>query len=115
MKYIVITSKHHDGFALFDSKASRYNVVDATPFKRDLAEGAGRRLRAGAASRLGFYYSQAQDWHEPDGAGNTWDFGAGRARRTYDQYLREQGGAAGAGAAHRLRPGRARSGSTRRA
>src|SRR5262249_12309585 len=35
MKYIVITSKHHDGFALFDSKASKYNVVDATPYKRD--------------------------------------------------------------------------------
>jgi len=36
MKYIVITSKHHDGFALFKSKASAYNVVDATPFKRDV-------------------------------------------------------------------------------
>ena len=36
MKYIVITSKHHDGFALFGSKASPYNVVDATPFKRDI-------------------------------------------------------------------------------
>src|SRR5437762_11727096 len=36
MKYIVITSKHHDGFALFKSAASRYNVVDATPFKRDV-------------------------------------------------------------------------------
>ena len=36
MKYIVITSKHHDGFALFKSKVSRYNVVDATPFKRDV-------------------------------------------------------------------------------
>src|SRR6476659_10886105 len=36
MKYIVITSKHHDGFAMFGSKASRYNVVDATPYKRDI-------------------------------------------------------------------------------
>src|SRR4026208_2198860 len=36
MKYIVITSKHHDGFALFKSKVSPYNVVDATPFKRDI-------------------------------------------------------------------------------
>ena len=36
MKYIVITSKHHDGFALYDSKVSRYDVVDATPFKRDI-------------------------------------------------------------------------------
>ena len=38
MKYIVITSKHHDGFALFGSKVSPYNVVDATPFKRDMLE-----------------------------------------------------------------------------
>ena len=63
MKYIVITSKHHDGFAMFGSKVSRYNVVDATPFKRDvlkeLADACARR-----GMRLGFYYSQAQDWHE---------------------------------------------------
>ena len=53
MKYIVITSKHHDGFALFKSKVSTYNVVDATPFKRDVLEGAGRRLReARHAARL---------------------------------------------------------------
>ena len=38
---------------------------------------------------LGFYYSQAQDWHEPNGAGNTWDFGPGRRRKKdYDEYLR---------------------------
>src|SRR5215203_4369340 len=35
MKYIIITSKHHDGFAIFDSKVSRYDVVDASPYKRD--------------------------------------------------------------------------------
>jgi len=66
MKYIVITSKHHDGFAMFDSKASDYNIVDATPFGRDplkeLAEACERH-----GIRLGFYYSQAQDWHEPGG------------------------------------------------
>src|SRR5689334_8471229 len=75
MKYIVMTSKHHDGFALFKSKASAYNVADATPFKRDvLKELADACARQGM--RLGFYYSQSQDWHEPNGAGNTWDFGA---------------------------------------
>ena len=69
MKYIVITSKHHDGFALFKSKASPYNIVDATPFKRDvLKELADACARGGI--RLGFYYSQSQDWHEPNGAGN---------------------------------------------
>jgi len=86
MKYIVITSKHHDGFALFRSKVSPYNVVDATPFKRDiLKELADACARHGM--RLGFYYSQAQDWHEPNGAGNTWDFGPDE-KKDFDQYLR---------------------------
>ena len=86
MKYIVITSKHHDGFALFKSKASPYNIVDATPFKRDvLKELADACARGGI--RLGFYYSQSQDWHEPDGAGNTWDFGPDD-KKDYDRYLR---------------------------
>lgn len=66
MKYIVITSKHHDGFAMFHSKASPYNIYDATPFKRDpLKELADSCKKAGI--RLGFYYSQAQDWHESGG------------------------------------------------
>src|SRR4051794_36649035 len=86
MKYIVITSKHHDGFAMFASKASKYNIVDATPFHRDplkeLSEACARHH-----IRLGFYYSQAQDWHEPNGAGNTWDFGP-EDKKDFDQYLR---------------------------
>ncbi|HEX9484885.1 MAG TPA: alpha-L-fucosidase, partial [Gemmatimonadaceae bacterium] len=86
MKYIVITSKHHDGFALFKSKASPFNVVDATPFGRDvLKELAAACQRQGI--RLGFYYSQSQDWHEPNGAGNTWDFGPD-SLKDYDAYLR---------------------------
>jgi alpha-L-fucosidase len=76
MKYIVITSKHHDGFALFQSKASPYNVVDATPFRRDilkeLAEACRRR-----GMRLGFYYSQSQDWRGADAVRR----GTGRVRR----------------------------------
>ena len=86
MKYIVITSKHHDGFALFKSKASPFNVVDATPFKRDVL----KELAAACAKqgiRLGFYYSQSQDWHERNGAGNTWDFGPD-STKDYDAYLR---------------------------
>src|SRR5437879_9612473 len=74
MKYIVITSKHHDGFAMFQSKASSYNVVDATPFKRDvIKEMAEACQRQGM--KLGLYYSQAQDWHHPGGAANGghWD------------------------------------------
>src|SRR6476661_2335041 len=61
MKYIVITSKHHDGFAMYKSAVSKYNIVDATPFKRDIL----KELAAACAKRgmrLGFYYSQSQDW-----------------------------------------------------
>lgn len=67
MKYIVITAKHHEGFAMFPSKASPYNIHDATPFKRDpLKELAEACKKHGI--KLGFYYSQAQDWHHPGGA-----------------------------------------------
>lgn len=82
MKYIVVTAKHHDGFAMFKSKASQYNIVDATPYKRDpLLELAEACEKEGI--RLGFYYSQFQDWHEPDGAGNTWDFPQERKFENY--------------------------------
>ncbi len=67
MKYIVITSKQHDGFAMFHSQADPFNIFDATPFKRDpLAELAAACEREGI--KLGFYYSQAQDWNHPGGA-----------------------------------------------
>jgi len=66
MKYIVITSKHHDGFAMFHSKVNPYNIVDATPFDRDpLRELADECEKQGI--KLGFYHSQAQDWHHPGG------------------------------------------------
>jgi len=74
MKYIVITAKHHDGFAMFGSKVSSYNIVDATPFKRDpLKELTAACARHGI--KFGVYYSQAQDWHHPGGAvaGGPWD------------------------------------------
>jgi alpha-L-fucosidase len=92
MKYIVITAKHHDGFALFKSAVSKYNVVDATPYQKDilkqLADACAKR-----GMRLGFYYSQSQDWYEKDGAGNTWDYGPdvdanGKELKNYDAYLR---------------------------
>ena len=86
MRYIVITSKHHDGFAMYHSKVSAYNVTDATPFHRDpLQELAAACARHGI--RFGFYYSQAQDWHEPNGAGNNSDFGPDE-QKDFDQYLR---------------------------
>jgi alpha-L-fucosidase len=64
MKYIIITSKHHDGFAIFDSKVSSYDIVDATPYRRDalkaLADAAHRH-----GMKFGVYYS-IMDWHHPD-------------------------------------------------
>lgn len=86
MKYIVITSKHHDGFAMYGSKVSKYNIVNATPFKRDPIKELTKAC-AKQGIRLGFYYSQSQDWHEPNGIGNTWDFGPDE-KKDFDQYLR---------------------------
>jgi alpha-L-fucosidase len=74
MKYIVITAKHHDGFAMFDSKANSFNIANATPFKRDpLLELADECRKQGIM--LGFYYSQNQDWTAPGGVayGGHWD------------------------------------------
>ncbi len=68
MQYFVITSKHHDGFALFHSKADAYNVVDATPFGRDII----KEIAAACQKhdmRFGLYYSQDLDWHEAHGGG----------------------------------------------
>lgn len=88
MKYIVITSKHHDGFAMYHSAVSKYNVVDATPFKRDVV----KELALACARhniRFGVYYSQAQDWHEKNGAGNNWDFPP-NDKKDFDQYLQDK-------------------------
>jgi len=63
-KYITITSRHHDGFSMFATRATPYNIVDWTPFKRDpLKELADECQRQGL--KLFFYYSQL-DWHHPD-------------------------------------------------
>ena len=66
MRFIVITAKHHDGFAMFDSR--NHNIKNFGGFGRDpLAE-----LHAECVNKdikLGFYYSQSQDWHEKGGDG----------------------------------------------
>ena len=86
MEYFVFTSKHHDGFALFHSKADSFNVVDATPFKRDVVEELANAC-AKHGLKFGLYYSQELDWHHPHGGGydnfagcsgvswdNSWDY-----------------------------------------
>ena len=67
MKYIVITAKHHDGFAMFDSKADSFNIVAATPFHRDPLRELAQECKA-QGMKLGFYYSQDQDWTSPGGS-----------------------------------------------
>lgn len=87
MQYMVVTSKHHEGFALYRSKVDRFNLFDATPFGRDaiseLAEACYKH-----DIKLGLYYSQDLDWSDPNGGGykhghsncyemswtNDWDF-----------------------------------------
>lgn len=61
MKYVVITSKHHDGFSLFDSKVSEYDMVDATPYKADVIKELYDAVRA-EGLEFGVYYSHGNDW-----------------------------------------------------
>jgi len=64
MKYIIITSKHHDGFANFDSKVSQYDIVDATPYHKVAIKALASAAHK-AGLRFGVYYS-IMDWHHPD-------------------------------------------------
>jgi alpha-L-fucosidase len=85
MKYIVITSKHHDGFGLFDSKVTDWDVVDATPYGKDLLKPLVTAARE-EGMKIGFYYSQAQDWNHPGGGAYKpkWD---SAQNGSFDTYL----------------------------
>ena len=85
MRHIMITAKHHEGFAMFKSSVSPFNIVDATPFKRDPMKELADACSAGGL-RLGFYYSQSQDWYERDAIGNDWDFKKGEG--DFQRYLK---------------------------
>jgi alpha-L-fucosidase len=87
MKYVVLTAKHHDGFALYDSKVSDWNAVKASGAARDLIAPLADAVRADGL-KFCLYYSQSQDWTHPGGGnyGNApkWD----KAQEgDYDQYL----------------------------
>jgi alpha-L-fucosidase len=98
MKYIVITSKHHDGFSMFDSRISNYDIVDSTPYRKDpiraLADEAKKQ-----GLRFCFYYS-ILDWHHPsayvEAAGKHPTAGNGQTRLIpgtkdgYVKYMKEQ-------------------------
>jgi alpha-L-fucosidase len=64
VQYIVITTKHHDGFCLWDSKVTTYDVMDASPFKRDIIRELTNECKK-AGIQIGFYHS-IMDWHQPD-------------------------------------------------
>src|SRR4051794_38477648 len=64
MKYLTVTSKHHDGFCMFDSKLTSYDIVDATPYGKD-----PMKALAAACHKQGiklFFYYSLLDWHHPD-------------------------------------------------
>jgi alpha-L-fucosidase len=82
MKYIVITAKHHDGFAMFKS-SHPYNIVDATPFSRDPLKELAEECKKNGI-KLGFYYSQNQDWNEI----NDWD--QSKMNTSFDSYFQDK-------------------------
>lgn len=103
MHYMVVTSKHHEGFCMFHTRVDKWNVVDATPFGRDvIAELAEACYKHGM--KFGVYYSQEIDWHEPNGGGwtkgktwsggvaywvNNWDF-PDDAHKDFSQCFRDK-------------------------
>jgi alpha-L-fucosidase len=83
MKYIVITSKHADGFALFGSKASDWDIMDASPYRKDILAQLDKACQKYGV-KLGFYYSQAQDWVNGGAAwGEKWDVLQNRPMNDY--------------------------------
>ncbi|PTX62335.1 alpha-L-fucosidase [Kordia periserrulae] len=86
MKYIVMTTKHHDGFALFQSETSDYNIVAQTPFKRDVIKELSDACKK-YGLKFGVYYSQAQDWYHPGGftPKKRWD---NQQEGDYDTYFK---------------------------
>lgn len=87
MKYMVITSKHHDGFALFPSAVTTWDIADASPYGKDLIGPLATAARAHGL-HFGLYYSQAQDWNHPGGAANGGHWDTTQAGN-FDDYLKQ--------------------------
>lgn len=87
IKYMVITAKHHEGFSMFDSRVTDFDIMDATPYKKDPMKALAAATRK-RGIQFGFYYSQFQDWYEPNGGRNTWDFD--ESKKDYQQYYRQK-------------------------
>jgi len=86
-RYLVITAKHHEGFAMYGSKVSPFNIVDATHYGRDPMKDLAAACRE-EGIKFGFYYSQFLDWHETNGGGNKWDFV--ETNKNYRAYYNEK-------------------------
>jgi alpha-L-fucosidase len=71
MKYIVITSKHHDGFSMWNSKVSKYDIVDFSPYGKDVLKALSKECKK-QGIKLCFYYS-IMDWHNPDANADNWE------------------------------------------
>jgi alpha-L-fucosidase len=84
MKYLVITAKHHDGFAMYHSRVSQYNIVDWAGFGRDPLKELSEACAA-AGIRFCVYYSHREDWDDPDAYGNNWDYD--RSKKNFASYL----------------------------
>ncbi len=91
MRYIVITAKHHDGFAMYHSHCSPYNIVDATPYRHDPMKDLAAACQKHGL-KLCFYYSQYQDWDHPDGAVHKpqWDMTYPPERKDFHRYMNEK-------------------------
>lgn len=88
MKYIVVTSKHHDGFAMYDSKSNDFNIVKATPFARDPMKELSQACKE-LGLGFGFYYSHNQDWTFPGGNGGPKTNSKGK-KADFDYYFKEK-------------------------
>ena len=90
MRYVVITAKHHDGFALYDSAVTDWDIADASPYGKGVLDPLAKAVR-GQGMKFGLYYSQAQDWTHPGGAkagmaeGESWDEAS---KGDFDNYLK---------------------------
>lgn len=73
MQYVILTSKHHDGFAIWPSDVNKYNIRDVSHFERDPLKELVEAARA-EGMHVGFYYSHAFDWEDPNAPGNDWDY-----------------------------------------
>lgn len=85
MKYVTFTSKHHDGFALYHSKCSSYNIVEATPYGKDIVAQLAEACKK-YGLKMCLYYSQAQDWHDPDGYRANYE----NSHKNFRRYLDEK-------------------------